>query len=205
MVKVLIAEQNPLLRDGIAALVYQIAPEIEVDLADTQKEVIVKLQAHDDFAVALLDKDLLESSKIEEALWIARRFPHTKTVIMAEAADSGDLFTAISSGLMGYLLKTMSGQALVNALRLIASGESHFPTSALPARKITAGTAVQITTREREIVDQLVLGLSNKEIGARLGLEETTVKSHLRSLSVKLGARNRTDVALRARAQLIGE
>jgi len=123
-------------------------------------------------------------------------------VIMSGAPGSTIVRQAIRNGASGFFPKTLTGPALVSALRLVMAGEIFVPASALedrPASEPTNGTsAPPLTPRERQVLDGLVKGCSNKEIARDLAVEEVTVKLHLRSVFRKLGARNRTQAVMEA-------
>ena len=93
----------------------------------------------------------------------------------------------------------MAGKSLINALRLVIGGETYAPTDYLGSNTPSSGAgSVSLTDRETEVLGQLRQGNSNKEIAQALDIAETTVKLHLRSISDKLEARNRTDIIVRA-------
>src|SRR4029077_12481612 len=125
-------------------------------------------------------------------------WPGLPVALMSGAARDSDVEEALALGAKGYLPKTMTGKALVRALELMLAGEVYLPSTAL--RPVTGAPDRRsgLTDREGLVLKQLKEGLANKEIAQRLGIKVATVKMHLRSLSKKLEARNRTELVLKA-------
>ncbi len=134
-----------------------------------------------------------------------QKHPEIPVVILSGSVKRSDVLNALEHGASGYLPKTLSGKSLINALRLIMSGEKYIPSALLeddgsntrPGEIDLDGLAPdnplrQLTNREREVLALLTKGLSNKEIAKQLTVREITVKVHLTGIFKKLGAANRT-------------
>jgi DNA-binding NarL/FixJ family response regulator len=120
-------------------------------------------------------------------------------VILSGETNPDVIRNALQAGAAGFLPKTMRGTAMLNALRLILAGERYVPDILVGGQPVSAEEAASagpaptsLTQREREVMGLLVQGLSNKEIGHRLGIEVVTVALHLRSIYRKLGVASRT-------------
>jgi two-component system nitrate/nitrite response regulator NarL len=129
-------------------------------------------------------------------------------VILSGETNPDTIRNALQAGAAGFLPKTMRGTAMLNALRLILAGERYIPDIMVagqpaPAEESTGGgpSPRALTPREREVMGLLVRGLSNKEIGHRLGIEVVTVALHLRSIYRKLGVTSRTQAVRMAMEQ----
>ena len=121
------------------------------------------------------------------------------------------MFEGLRAGAQGYLLKDVSGHDLAEAVRTVAAGGAliepsvarkvvaEFARLSPPARPAEAGLAERLSDREEEILQLMARGLSNREIATRLSLAEGTVKNYVTNVLQKLGARDRTQAALRAR------
>lgn len=139
---------------------------------------------------------------------LRRVWPDVRCVVLARSATAEALRTAIRLGIDGYLLTNMSPSALVQAISLVKTGESVFPTR-LTAEVLEGSRspdmvscrAANLTPRETDILHGLLNGHSNKVIANTLGTTDATVKAQLRHLLRKIGAENRTQAALWARAQ----
>ena len=140
------------------------------------------------------------------------RWPEIRAVVLARRSDPALLTAAIDAGVDGCLLTDMSPAALVQSLNLVRLGENVFPTRLAAdlirprhAMEGAPGRPVNLTGRETDILCGLLNGQSNKMIANRLGTTDATVKAQLRHLLRKIGAENRTQAALWARENGIGE
>jgi DNA-binding NarL/FixJ family response regulator len=139
--------------------------------------------------------------------------PATRVLVLTTFDDDEEVFAALRAGAVGYLLKDVSSERLVEAVLAAARGESvlqpsvaakvvarfaQLPDAAAPARP--QPLAVPLSDRELEVLRLLAEGRSNREIAAAVFLAEGTVKNHVSAVLTKLGARDRTQAALRARA-----
>lgn len=122
-------------------------------------------------------------------------FPSLKIALMSGLARPDEVRTAFARGVIGFLPKTLSGSDVVAAIHTMLRGERFLPDD--PAGAANSDTA-SFTRREREVLDHLLQGRSNKEIARFLELEEVTVKLHVRGICRKLGAKNRTQAVMRA-------
>lgn len=133
---------------------------------------------------------------LKRALPLAKSCP----IAIISGTSSRDLAeTAIAAGAIGFVPKTLSSQAMVAAIRLMASGEVFNPISILQFDTGTNVGAATLTKRESDVLRGICRGLANKEIARELDLQEVTVKLHVKTLSRKLGAKNRTHAAMIAR------
>ncbi len=136
-----------------------------------------------------------------------KRVPNVPIVILSGFFDRRTVLAAIENGARGFIPKTTSGEAMINALRLVMAGEKYLPSSliddvSVPSRSAAAlvgrtipqdGLLSKLTERELEILKYVIDGKTNKEIGKVVGLQEITVKVHVRNAYKKLGAANRAD------------
>jgi DNA-binding NarL/FixJ family response regulator len=147
-----------------------------------------------------------------EATWRLReRWPEARVIILTTFDDDEYVFEGLRAGAQGYLLKDVSGHDLAEAVRTVAAGGAliepsvarkvvaEFARLARPARPAEAGLVEPLSDREGEILRLLAQGLSNREIAMRLSLAEGTVKNYVTNILQKLGTRDRTQAALRAR------
>jgi DNA-binding NarL/FixJ family response regulator len=159
--------------------------------------------------VILLDLKLPGRSGIVAMPEIAARAPRSRIVVFTMYDNPAFVWETINAGAAGYLLKTASKEELLHAIRAVAGGSGYLHASVtMPVLKRVAhdarsvGSRRELTPRERQILEALAEGRSNKLIAQQLSLSEETVKSHLRSLYEKLGAEDRAhavSIALRQR------
>jgi NarL family two-component system response regulator LiaR len=202
-IKVLIADDHPLVREGLRAL---IATEPDMDLVGEASDGVEAV----DLAMSLqpvIPLDLMMPNKtgIEAIQEIKEENPDARILVVTSFGEDENVFPAIKSGALGYLLKDSSPQELLSALREVHRGEpSLHPTIALklirelnhPSQAKAEGTP--LTGREVEVLKLVAQGLSNHEIGETLVIAERTVSKHVSSIIEKLHVSNRTQVALYA-------
>lgn len=203
-IKVLIADDHPLVREGLRAL---IATEPDMDLvgeaSDGVEAVDLAMSLQPD--VILLDLMMPNKTGIEAIQEIKEENPDARILVVTNFGEDENVFPAIKAGALGYLLKDSSPQELLSALREVHRGEpSLHPTIALklirelnhPSQAKAEGTP--LTEREVEVLKLVAQGLSNHEIGETLVIADRTVSKHVSSIIEKLHVSNRTQVALYA-------
>jgi len=147
--------------------------------------------------VVLIDIRLPDRSGIDVARQLAATFPEVRVVILSAYDNDDFIFSAFDVGVVGYLLKTMAPEDLADAVRAAAQGTTVLD-PLLSRRLVTArGTAARshLTARERQIVELVAEGLSNKAISRRLAVSSRTVEGHLNHVFAKLGVESRTELA----------
>jgi len=203
-IRVLIAEDHTVVREGLCALI-EARPEMEV-VGQAADGVEAVRQAHalrPD--VILMDLVMPRKGGVEAIAEIKAEQPETRILVLTSFAEDQLAFEAIKAGATGYLLKDTSSRELLQAIHDVYRGElSLHPSTALkviralhrPAEPTQAGAA--LTGREVEVLKLVAQGLSNQEIGLKLGVSERTVTTHVSSILGKLHLANRTQAALYA-------
>jgi DNA-binding NarL/FixJ family response regulator len=134
---------------------------------------------------------------IRTTSWILERAPNIRVIALTASIDEARMIGVLRAGAAGYVRKDAEPETLLAAVRAVARGKTYLDPAVGPI--LTANhTADDLTTREGEVLRQLVLGKSNKEIGAALGITEQTVKSHVANLLAKLGVETRGQAAIEA-------
>lgn len=208
LVRILIVEDHVLVREGTAQLL-ETAPDLRVvGVCGTAEEGagLVERLAPD---VVLVDVNLPGASGLALARDLSRRHLPTSVLVVSAYDDHAYVAEALEIGVGGYLLKTASGNELIEAVRLVASGVFVLDggVSSRLVRRRQGGQAGRaepgaLTPRESEVLALVTEGRSNKQIAAELSLGLRTVESHVSNLLAKLGASSRTEAvayALRAR------
>lgn len=194
--RLLIADDHDLVRDALASHIERAMPGAEVSGTGSVDSTLDALTAAGgQVDLVLLDLRMPGMNGLDGLDRVIGRFPGVKVALISGDARPADVRAALARGAVGFLPKTLPGTDLADAVRRMVAGESFVPegTADLPEQD-PAG----FTRREREVLDFLLKGLSNKEIARLLDLEEVTVKLHVRGLCRKLGAKNRTQAAMRA-------
>jgi DNA-binding NarL/FixJ family response regulator len=199
MVRVIIADDHRLMREGTAALLAR-DPQIEViGLAANGIEALA-LAEEQRPDVLVLDLWMPELSGIEVCAEVRARLPEIPVLILTVSEQEPDLLAALRVGAAGYLLKDMPPTELVEAVLGAGAGDPRIPASMAGRvlNEVDAGSMGEIedlSPREREVLELMAQGLRNREIAERLFLSEATIKTHVRHLLDKLRLRNRAEAA----------
>ena len=205
--QVAIVDDHPLFREGVSqALSRQTDIEIVGEGGTAAEAISIAARRLPD--VMLLDVSM-PGGGINAVREIAATYPVINVVMLTVSQDEEDVTTALRAGARGYVLKGVAARDLVEIVRSVARGEVYVTPSlaasllfdmnrASSNRSATTGLD-DLTEREREILERVAAGDSNKEIGAQLQLSEKTVKHHMTNILQKLQVRNRVEAALLAR------
>jgi two-component system response regulator DevR len=201
-IRIFLLDDHEIVRRGLAELISTNPDLLVVGEAGTAADALSRIPAARP-DVAILDARLPDGSGIDVCREIRSVRPETNCLILTSYDDDEALFAAVMAGASGYLLKQIGGRSLIDAIREVAAGRSlmdpavtgrllerlrHPP---MPDPRLTA-----LTVREREILDLIAEGLSNKQIGERLFLAEKTVKNYVSVLLSKLNMQRRTQAAV---------
>ena len=198
--RILLADDQDLVRDSLVTLITAYSPGSEVTDVCSLDAALGMLRRGSRYDVAILDLQMPGMNGLEGLRKVISGWPALPVALMSGAARESEVEEALDMGAKGYIPKSMAGKALVRAIELILAGEVFLPSTALrtsPGAR-EAERSSGLTDREGQVLKQLREGLSNKEIAQRLDINVATVKLHMRSMSKKLGARNRTEVVLKA-------
>jgi DNA-binding NarL/FixJ family response regulator len=188
---VLIADEFPIVREGLARLINGRSDMRVVAEAANGPEAVDKFVAESP-DIALIELRLPLMDGVEAVLSICEKVPSARLVIFTTCQGEEDIYRALRAGAYGYVLKDTPLSELVECIRAVAEGRRWIP-PAVAARlgKRVADRAV--TARELEVIRELVSGKSNKEIGTRLDISEATVKVHITHILEKLKVTGRTE------------
>jgi DNA-binding NarL/FixJ family response regulator len=193
MIKVLIADDHPVVRDGLRAMLAT-QPDMEVvgeAATGTQAVERAQLLRPD---VVLMDLQMPELDGPAAIATLREREPAVHVLVVTTFGSDADITRAIDAGATGYLLKDAPREQLFTAIRAAARGESVLsPTVATRVLgRMRAPAEEALSSRELEILAAVARGLSNKDIGRQLYVSEATVKTHLLRIFGKLGVDDRT-------------
>ncbi|MGD2040783.1 MAG: response regulator transcription factor [Anaerolineae bacterium] len=209
-IRILLVDDQQLMREGLRILL-ELEPDLEIvgEAGDGQSALDAYAQLEPD--VVLMDVRMPGMDGVEATWRLRERWPDARIMILTTFDDDEYVFEGLRAGALGYLLKDVSGHDLADAVRTIAAGGAliepsvarrvvtEFARMAPPSRPPDEGLAEPLSDREREILRLLAQGLSNREIADRLSLAHGTVKNYVTTILQKLGVRDRTQAALRAR------
>jgi DNA-binding NarL/FixJ family response regulator len=147
--------------------------------------------------VTIMDLRLPLMTGVEATIAIRKEFPDARIIILSSYEGDEDIYRALNAGASGYLLKTVSQEELIGAIRKVHRGESYMPEH-VASRLAQRQSRPDLSSRELQTLEMLVKGKTNKEIGAALFIAEVTVKVHLRHLFQKLNVNDRTSAVTAA-------
>lgn len=193
-IKISIVEDHPTFRMGLAALI-ESQPDMTVVAQYSSGEEVLAAYQPRLASVVLMDLRLPGLGGVETIIGLHARDPEVRIIVLTTYEADEDVFRAMQSGAKSYLLKDMSTEEIAGTIRAVNRGSTEVPPR-IAARLAARTQRPDLTAREREVLQLLVRGRSNKEIGAYLFISDETVKSHLKTLFTKLKVRDRTDAAI---------
>jgi DNA-binding NarL/FixJ family response regulator len=203
-VRVFLVDDHEIVRRGVAEVLEEDPGITVAGEAGSVAEALARVPAvRPD--VVVVDMRLPDGNGAEVCRQLRARVPSVRTLVLTSYADPDAVAAAVRAGASGYLLKQVRGPALVSAVRTIAAGGTLFDPDVGSARPAAARRAAngdnrlaQLTDQERTVLRLIGEGLTNRQIGGRMGLAEKTVKNYTSHLLAKLGLERRTQAAILA-------
>lgn len=210
-IRVLVADDHALFREGLQAL-FMTIPDIEfVGEAATGAEAVAQAEALQP-DVVLMDINMPDVNGIEATRRILHTSPYIGIVIVTMLEDDASVFAAMRAGARGYVLKGAHHDEMLQVIRAAANGQALFGPAiaarvmnffkglgSVPQPNLPAQAFPELTAREREVLELIAQGLSNHEIAGHLVISPKTVRNHITSIFSKLQVADRTQAILRAR------
>jgi DNA-binding NarL/FixJ family response regulator len=211
-IRILIVDDQALFREGLHTLL-SVRPDLEVvgEAGDGREAIDMAAEYQPD--VVLMDLRMPVLDGVAATRQIVTTYPGCRVIVLTTFDDDEHIFDGLRAGAVGYLLKDVPSEKLVEAIRAAARGESFLQPSVAakvvaefaritgrrPTTDKTQPLVEPLSERELEILRIVATGASNKEIGAQLFIAEGTVKNHLTNILGKLGVRDRTQAVLKAK------
>ncbi len=195
-IRIMLVDDHPAFRKGMAALI-ESEPDLQVvaQTGDGSEALDVYRQKKPD--VVLMDLRLPGMGGVEATLAIRKEFPDARVIVLTTFDTDEDIYRAIQSGAKSYLLKDTPDDELATVIRLVHAGKQILPDK-LAKRLTERQNRPDLSQREMEVLQLLIKGRSNKEIGNALFVCEDTVKAHFKTLFAKLKVQDRTEAAISA-------
>ncbi len=198
--RVMLVDDRPLIRNGIASLLISRGHEVVAEANDGREAI--ELVETSNPELILMDIQMPGMGGLEATRLIKAQRPESKIVMLTVSDDENDLFEAVKSGAHGYLLKDLEAQEFFEALDAIERGEAVIPTrlagNLLAEFRSSSQRQTEsidsLSLREKEVLDLVSQGLTNKEVAGNLYISENTVKYHMKNILDKLHLRNRSQV-----------
>ncbi len=195
-IKVMVVDDHPLMRVGVASIVNARSDMTVVAQAGTGEEAVTLFFKHKP-DVTLMDLRLPGMSGVDSIRSIRETHPRARFVVLTTYEGDADIHRALEAGAQGYVIKGMPYQTLVEALQRVHTGGRFLPppvARALASRMPDS----ELSSREQEVLTLLASGKTNKDIASTLGITEATVKCHVSAILLRLNVSDRTEAVVTA-------
>jgi DNA-binding NarL/FixJ family response regulator len=209
-IRILLIEDNRILRQGITAMINKQRDVTVAGVSDGRENTLTKARAVKPHVV-LMDLGLDSQNSLDVVQSVKKEFPGIKIIGMGLAPTQSDILEFVQAGAEGFILKNATVEDVIKTIRAVAGGETVLPYAmtgslftqvtehALLKGKRNLRMAIRMTEREKEIIALIVEGMSNKQIAASLNIATFTVKSHVHNILEKLALHSRLQIAKHAR------
>ena len=210
-IRILLVDDQSLFREGLRTLLSVYDDLTVIGEANNGQEA-VDFVAQDQPDVILMDLRMPMLNGVAATKQICAQYPQCRIIVLTTFDDDEHVFDGLRAGAVGYLLKDVPSEKLVEAIRTTAAGQSFLQPSVAakvvaeftrisdaPAADPQAGLVEPLSSRELEILGLIATGASNKEVAGKLYITEGTVKNHVTNILGKLGVRDRTQAAIKAK------
>ena len=198
-IRVLVADDHPVVRTGLAAVIAQEPDLLLVAQAENGERAVALFREHQP-DVVLMDLRMPLVDGVEAIRRIVEEFPAARILALTTYEGDADIRRALDAGARGYLLKDMLLSDVISAIRTVQRGERVIP-AAVAVRLAEFPERSDLTERELEVLQLVAKGLSNKEAARAIGRMDETVKIHLKNIFAKLGVADRTEAVTVALAR----
>ena len=195
-IRLMVIDDQAVVRQGFVALINTVADMVVVAEGTNGQQALELYRLHKP-DITLIDLRMPVMGGVEAIAAIRQEFPDARMIVLTTFDGDEDIYRSLQAGAQGYLLKDMFFEELEDAIRRVNSGSRRIPT--LVAEKLAERMInSELTGRELQVLEEIVRGKSNKEIGTALQISEATVKSHINNILGKLGVNDRTQAATTA-------
>jgi len=209
--KILLADDHPLFREGLKPLLHKLDAEIEIIEAKDYPSAFDAARRAGELDLALMDLYMPGMNEREGVIRFRAAFPDVPLIILSASEQPEDIQHLLDIGALGYITKSSPSEVILHALRLVLAGGVYLPPSLLggqasPEREDeTARQKAALTLRQQEVLRELAQGKSNRQIAEALGVTEGTVKIHLATIFRLLQVNNRTEAVLVAQKMRLSQ
>jgi len=194
--RIMIADDHPVVREGFAAMIGT-EPDMTVVAQARSGEEALDLFRRVRPDVTLMDLRMPGMGGVDAIRAIRREFPDSRLIVLTTYDGDEDIYRALEAGAQAYLLKDMLCDEILAAIRAVHAGQRRIP-AAVGTRLAERMAGMNLSERERQVLEFVATGKSNKEIAAALEITEATVKGHMTNVLGKLGVTDRTQAVITA-------
>lgn len=196
LIRILIVDDHPVVRAGLASML-DTQPGIEVIGSASTGVEALEIAARHKPDLMLLDLRMPAMNGIETLQELKKQKLTTRVIVLTNFEMDEDIYRAVQAGAHGYLLKSTTQEEMITAIQAVSHGRRHIPPR-IAERLAERMSRSSLTARELEILEMMVKGLTNKQIGSALLISENTVRNHVNSILEKLEVQDRTEAATTA-------
>lgn len=195
-IRIMVIDDQAVVRQGFVSLINTV-PDMEVIAEGINGQQAIDLYNQHKPDITLIDLRMPVVGGVEAIATIRSNFPDARLIVLTTYDGDEDIYRSLQAGARGYLLKDVFFEELETAIRSVHAGSRHIP-AAIAMRLAERMASSDLTSREMEVLELIVRGQSNKQIGASLTISEATVKSHINNILGKLGVTDRTQAVTTA-------
>lgn len=195
-IQILLVDDHLIARVGLRSLL-ETQPDLAVVAEASSGDAACRQFEQSRPDIVLMDLRMPGLSGVETIQQIRAKHPHARVIVLTTFDNDEDIYRALQAGASGFLLKNVESDRLVETIRAVHAGHYKLPTD-VATRLAQRMAAPELSPRERQVLQLIVTGRSNKEIGADLGVAENTVKNHVKVVLEKLGVQDRVQATTRA-------
>lgn len=201
--KILIADDHALFRDGLAMRLEEINPDIILHQAATFSQAVKILDKENDINMIIVDLDMPDMKWEDGINELKNKAPDVSMVVISASEDIRNIRKILATGIKGYIPKRSDPKIMHNALKLILEGGTYIPPALIENTSESSSSSHRsngktLTNRQSQVLDLIAQGKSNKQIAYEMGVSEATVKLHINALLRSLKVNNRTQAVVTA-------
>jgi len=207
-VKMLLADDHPLFREGVKPVLHKLDPDLDLIEAIDYPSAFAAMHRAGEVDLALIDLHMPGMSGMDGVIRFRAAFPEIPLVVLSASELAEDIHRLLAAGALGYVTKSSPSEVILGALRLVLAGGVYIPPSVLDQHSGADPDPARpgpLTARQMEVLRELAKGQSNKQIAKALEVTEGTVKIHLAAIFRILKVNNRTEAVLVAQKMGIDE
>jgi two-component system, NarL family, response regulator len=193
-IRVLIADDGAIVRQGLATIIDRDPEMTAIAQAEDGQQAIALFREYQP-DVTLMDLRMPQMGGVEAIMAICAEFKQARIMVLTTYDGDEDIYRGLQAGAQGYLLKDAKPHELLNAIRMIHSGQKYVP-PAVGAKLVQRMSNPELSERELDVLRLMAQGMSNQGIGTSLNVGESTVKSHVNRILSKLGVSDRTQAVI---------